>query len=49
MQSILFKREAEATEIARLALFLASSESDYCTVSTFTMDGGLAQNIGQGA
>ncbi len=49
VQSIPFKRAAEPAEIARLALFLASSDSDYCTGSTFTMDGGLAQNIGQGA
>jgi len=49
VQSIPFKRAAEPSEIARLALFLASSDADYCTGSTFTMDGGLAQNIGQGA
>ncbi len=49
VQSIPFKRAAEPAEIARLAVFLASSDADYCTGSTFTMDGGLAQNIGQGA
>jgi len=49
VQSIPWKRAAEPEEIARLAVFLASSDSDYCTGSTFTMDGGLAQNIGQGA
>ena len=49
VQSIPFKRAAQPEEIARLALFLASSDSDYCSGSTFTMDGGLAQNIGQGA
>jgi glucose 1-dehydrogenase len=49
VQSIPFKRAAQPEEIARLAVFLASDESDYCTGSTFTMDGGLAQNIGQGA
>ncbi len=49
VQSIPLKRAAQPEEIARLALFLASSDSDYCTGSTFTMDGGLAQNIGQGA
>ncbi|CAN5715626.1 glucose 1-dehydrogenase [soil metagenome] len=49
VQSIPFKRAADPSEIARLAVFLASSDSDYCTGSTFTMDGGLAQNIGQGA
>ncbi len=49
VQSIPLKRAAQPEEIARLAVFLASDEADYCTGSTFTMDGGLAQNIGQGA
>jgi glucose 1-dehydrogenase len=43
------KRAAQPEEIARLALFLASPDSDYCTGSTYTMDGGLSQNTGQGA
>ncbi len=49
VQSIPLKRAADPSEIARLAVFLACSDSDYCTGSTFTMDGGLSQNIGQGA
>lgn len=49
VQSIPFKRAAQPAEIARLALFLASADSDYCTGSTFTMDGGLTRNLGQGA
>ena len=49
VQSIPLKRAAQPEEIARLAVFLASGEADYCTGSTFTMDGGLAQNLGQGA
>ena len=49
VQSIPLKRAAQPEEIARLALFLASGEADYCTGSTFTMDGGLARNLGQGA
>jgi len=49
VQSIPFKRAAQPEEIARLALFLATSDADYCTGSTFTMDGGLARNLGQGA
>lgn len=49
MQSIPWKRAAEPEEIARLALFLASSDADYVTGSTYTMDGGLTRNLGQGA
>jgi len=49
VQSIPFKRAAHPSEIARLAVFLACSDSDYCTGSTFTMDGGLSRNLGQGA
>ena len=43
------KRAAEPAEIARLALFLASSETSYVHGSTYTIDGGLEQNLGQGA
>ena len=43
------KRAGKPEEIAKLALFLASNDSDYCTGSTFVMDGGLMQNVGQGA
>ena len=49
VQSIPFKRAADPAEIARLAVFLASSDSDYVTGSTYFMDGGLMQNVGQGA
>jgi glucose 1-dehydrogenase len=42
-------RAGRPEEIAYLALFLASSEADYVTGSTYEMDGGLMINIGQGA
>jgi glucose 1-dehydrogenase len=49
VQSVPMKRAADPAEIARLAVFLASSDSDYVTGSTYVMDGGLMQNMGQGA
>ncbi len=49
VQSIPFKRAAEPTEIAKLALFLASSDADYVTGASYVMDGGLMINLGQGA
>jgi len=49
VQSIPFKRAAQPEEIARLAVFLASSDSDYVTGSDYFMDGGLMRNLGQGA
>jgi len=49
VQSIPFKRAAQPAEIARLAVFLASADSDYVTGSTYFMDGGLMMNVGQGA
>lgn len=48
-QSIPLKRAAKPEEIARLAVFLASSDADYVTGSTYVIDGGLIQNQGQGA
>jgi glucose 1-dehydrogenase len=48
-QSIPLKRAAKPEEIARLAVFLASSDADYVTGTTYVMDGGLMQNQGQGA
>ena len=49
VQSIPWRRAAEPSEIARLAVFLASSEADYVTSATYVMDGGLMHNLGQGA
>jgi len=49
VQSIPLKRAAQPSEIARLAVFLASSDSDYVTGTTYFMDGGLMVNLGQGA
>ncbi len=47
--SIPMKRAAQPEEVAELALYLASSAADYATGATFTLDGGLSRNLGQGA
>ncbi len=47
--SIPAKRAAKPEEVAELALYLASSAADYATGATFTLDGGLQMNLGQGA
>lgn len=49
VQSIPWKRAAEPAEIAQLAVYLASDDADYATGQTFTLDGGLTMNTGQGA
>jgi glucose 1-dehydrogenase len=49
VQSIPWKRAAEPWEIAKLAVYLASEDADYVTGQTFTIDGGLSMNVGQGA
>ena len=49
VQHIPMKRAGKPEEIAKLALFLASSDSDYVTGSSYFMDGGLVRNMGQGA
>ncbi len=41
VQRVPLGRVAEAEEVARLALFLASDESAYCTGAEFVVDGGL--------
>ena len=47
--SIPMKRAAQPEEVAELALYLASKAADYATGATFTLDGGLSMNLGQGA
>jgi glucose 1-dehydrogenase len=47
--SIPLKRAAQPEEVAELALYLASKAADYASGATFTLDGGLAMNLGQGA
>ena len=49
VQSIPMKRAAEPAEVAKVALFLASSDGNYVNGSTYVIDGGLMQNLGQGA
>jgi len=49
VQSIPMKRAAQPEEIAKLAVFLASSDADYVTGASYVMDGGLMINLGQGA
>lgn len=48
-QNIPMKRAGTPEEVGKLAVFLASADSDYVTGSTYEMDGGLMRNVGQGA
>ena len=48
-ENIPMKRAGTPEEIAKLALFLASSDSDYVTGSTYFVDGALMRQVGQGA
>ncbi len=47
--SIPWKRAAEPSEIAKVAVFLASADADYVTGASYVIDGGLKINLGQGA
>ena len=49
VQSIPWKRAAEPWEVAKLAVYLASEDAAYASGQTFTLDGGLSLNQGQGA
>lgn len=42
-------RPGKPEEVAKVALFLASADSDYVTGATYFIDGGLSLNVGQGA
>jgi glucose 1-dehydrogenase len=45
IEPIPLARFGKPEEVASLALFLAGSESEYVTGSTYYMDGGLTQNV----
>lgn len=45
LEEIPWGRFGEPEEVAAVALFLASSESDYVTGSTYYIDGGLTQQV----
>jgi len=47
--TIPLRRAGRADEVAGLVLWLASPAADYATGTSFTLDGGLMQNTGQGA
>ena len=41
VRAIPLGREAEPSEVAAVALFLASDDSSYCSGQEFTVDGGM--------
>jgi glucose 1-dehydrogenase len=49
VESIPWKRAAKPWEVAKLAAYLVSEDASYVAGQTFTLDGALSQNLGQGA
>ncbi|HCN84061.1 MAG TPA: short-chain dehydrogenase, partial [Sphingobacteriaceae bacterium] len=47
--NIPYRRAAEPWEIAKLVAYLVSEDASYAAGQTFTIDGGLSLNLGQGA
>ena len=45
VSGIPWERFGKPEEVAAVALFLASAESEYVTGSTYYVDGGLTQNV----
>ena len=45
VRRIPYGRVAEAVEVAKLALFLVSDDSEYCNGTEFIIDGGMIQGI----
>jgi glucose 1-dehydrogenase len=48
-KNIPYRRAAEPSEIAKLVGYLVSEDASYAAGQTFTLDGGLSLNLGQGA
>lgn len=48
-KNIPYKRAAEPWEVAKLVAYLVSEDASYSAGQTFTIDGGLSLNLGQGA
>ena len=44
-----YQRAGKSEEVAKLVAFLVSDEASYAAGQTFTLDGGLSLNLGQGA
>lgn len=49
VENIPYKRAAEPWEVAKLVAYLVSEDASYAAGQTFTLDGGLSLNLGQGA